>query len=181
MSGLERWALLLSGSEGSGFPCWRPDIRGLGKGRMSGLARPDAGACSFWRLSGYGGRSSRGRTSGSWPDVRDLGGVLDSFCWFSSSVNLGTCTSSCSSSGGSSSYLIMHNNSDLGSSHVSCIESRSWERSEFTLSLIALARAVVIGPSGVVEGVGASMGMIMGCSASAKIVFPFMQNTHKGI
>ena len=60
----------------------------------------------------------------------------------------------------------MHNTSDLGSSHVSCIESGSPERSEFTLSSIALARARVIGPSGVVGGVGASMGMIVGCSAS---------------
>ena len=60
----------------------------------------------------------------------------------------------------------MHNISDLGSSHVSCIESGSSERSEFTLSSIALARARVIGPSGAVGGVGASMGMILGCSAS---------------
>ena len=42
----------------------------------------------------------------------------------------------------------------------------SSERSEFTLSSIAFARALVIGPSGVIGGVGASMGVTLGCSAS---------------
>ena len=39
--------------------------------------------------------------------------------------------------------------------------------SEFTLSLIAFARALVIGPSGVIEDVGMSNGMTLGCSASS--------------
>ena len=81
--------------------------------------------------------------------------------------NLGTCIRSCASSGGSSWYLIMHKISNLGSSHISCKEGGSSERSEFTLSSIALARALAIGPSGVVGGVGASMGMIVGCSTSS--------------
>ena len=46
------------------------------------------------------------------------------------------------------------------------MESGSSERSEFTLSSIDFARALVIGPSGVIGDVGRSMGMTLGCSAS---------------
>ena len=159
MSGLEWWHLLLSGSEG-------PDFRAGGQmSGSSGEAGCPGPVASGGRAAVVGG-APWARCPGSWPDVRGLGDVLGSFRWFSSSVDLGTCTSSCASSGGSSWCLIMHNTSDLGSSHVSCIEGGSSERSEFTLSSIALARACVIGPSGVVGGVGASMGMILGCSAS---------------
>ena len=41
MSGLVKLAMLLSGSGVSGYLGWQPDFRGLGKGRMSGLATPD--------------------------------------------------------------------------------------------------------------------------------------------
>ena len=41
MSGLVKLAMLLSGSGVSGYLGWQPDFRGLGKGRMSRLARPD--------------------------------------------------------------------------------------------------------------------------------------------
>ena len=50
---------------------------------------------------------------------------------------------------------------------MSRVESGSSERSEFTLVLIAFARTLVIGPSGVVGDVDTSMGMIVGCSASS--------------
>ena len=45
---------------------------------------------------------------------------------------------------------------------------RKWncERRDVTSVSRALARALVIGPSGVVGDVDASMGMIVGCSAS---------------
>ena len=146
----------------AGRPGDGPDVRGFTESRMSGLSGLVAsGGCAAVVDDAPGAGCT-----GPWPDVRGLGDALDSFRWFSSSVDLGTCTSSCASLGGPSWCLIMHNTSDLGSSHVSCIESGSLERSEFTLSSIALARARVIGPSGVVGGVGASMGMIVGCSAS---------------
>ena len=41
MSGLVKLAMLLSGSGVAGFPGRRPDIRDLGKCRMSGLEGPD--------------------------------------------------------------------------------------------------------------------------------------------
>ena len=50
------------------------------------------------------------------------------------------------------------------------IESGSSERSEFTSCSIALARPRVIGPSGAVGGVDASMGMILGCSTSRSVL-----------
>ena len=132
----------------------RPDVRAVAAGCPEPVA---SGGCAAVVDDAPGAGCP-----GSWPDVRGLGDVLGSFRWFSSSVDLGTCTSSCASSRGPSWCLIMHNTSDLGSSHVSCIESGSSERREFTLSSIALARAHFIGPSGVVGGVGASMGMILG-------------------
>ncbi|XP_044417359.1 uncharacterized protein [Triticum aestivum] len=68
----------------------------------------------------------------------------------------------------SSKYLSTHSVSVGGSSHVSCIESGSSDRSEFTLSSIAFVRALFMGTSGVVGDVGWSMGMTLGCSASIK-------------
>jgi len=85
---------------------------------------------------------------GSWPDVRALGAVPDSFRWFSSSMNLGTCPPSCPSSRGFSWYLIMHNISDLGSSHVSRGSNGISLRRDVTSFSRALARACAIGPLG---------------------------------
>ena len=155
---------------GVGCPAKGPDFRAFGRSRMSGARGRMSGPCSTSTAGLLLLLASSGAgCPGPWPDVWGLGDALGSFHWLSSSVDLGTCPSSCASSGGPSWYLIMHNISDLGSSHVSCIESGSSERSEFTLSSIALARARVIGPSGVVGGVGAPMGMIMGCSASSPL------------
>ena len=171
MSGLEWWHLLLSGLEGPDFRASgrmsgdreSPDVRAIGAGCPGPIA---SGGCAAVVDDAPGAGCP-----GPWPDVRGLGDALGSFRWFSSSMDLGTCTSLCASSGGPFWCLIMHNTSDLGSSHVSSIESGSSKRSEFTLFLIALARARVIYPSGVVGGVGASMGMTLGCSASNHIVW----------
>ena len=109
----------------------RTDVRAIGAGCPGPVA---SGGCAAEVDDAPGAGCP-----GPWPDVRGLGDALGSFRWFSSSVDLGTCTSSCASSGWPSWCLIMHNTSDLGSSHVSCIESGSLERSDFTLSSIALA------------------------------------------
>ena len=45
MSGLVKLSMFLSGSVVSRFPGRGPDVRDLGKGRMSGLAGRMSGAC----------------------------------------------------------------------------------------------------------------------------------------
>ena len=105
------------------------DIRAFARGLMSGLEGPDiragrVGLDAFEmgaRISGLGRMFGACRylaavvvdtpwdgCPGSWPDVRVLEVVLDSFHWFSSSMNLGTCPTSRASSGGSAWYLTMH-------------------------------------------------------------------------
>ena len=37
---------------GARFPGWWPDVRGLGRGRMSGLSRPDVQGLGSGRMSG---------------------------------------------------------------------------------------------------------------------------------
>ena len=86
-----------------------PDVRA--SGRMSGLtAIASVGSGAWHRISGHlAGCPGWGRMSGAWscraagllrvwalqgPDVRGLEAVLGSFRWFSSSVNLATCSSS---------------------------------------------------------------------------------------
>ena len=128
MSGLEWWHLLLSGSEGPDFRVGGQMSGGSGEARCPGCLARMSGACSLLRLGCCSGRRSRGRCPGPWTDVRGLGDALGSFRWFSSSVDLGTCTSSCAYSGGPSWCLIMHNTSDLGSS--TCLMHRKWNFGE---------------------------------------------------
>ena len=116
-AGCPGWGRMSGASGEAGCPGWGPDVRAGGQnfwmfcsvapdvrafGRMSGLDTGCPGPVGLGVWAAAAVDAPGAGCPGSWPDVRGLEGELARFRWFSSSMDLAACPSSCTSPGGSS-------------------------------------------------------------------------------